>query len=51
MIVAGDLPPSRGSSFSQVVIRLGNGEAVEQVERLEDEAAGGGRLQRFGDVG
>ena len=29
MIVAGDLPPSRGNSFSQVVIRLGNGETVE----------------------
>ena len=31
MIVAGDLPPSRGSSFSQVVVRLGNGE-VEMKE-------------------
>ena len=32
MIVAGDLPPSQGSSYSQVVIRLGNGEAVEMKE-------------------
>ena len=32
MIVAGDLPPSRGNSYSQVVVRLGNGEAVEMKE-------------------
>ena len=32
MIVAGDPPPSRGSSYSQVVVRLGKREEVEMKE-------------------